>query len=153
MKRSRWAPLRFVARLLDGEPVTKVCRSFGISRKTGYKIFSRYRIADCGEDGVDGIATRMGEIVSAHSVAFLEMTNDRLNCGAAFEVSFDLRCDAALLPGGVDLSNGIVSPALIMNSPTVVRCSPRNATRAPTRSVVRKIFLDFLPSLGFYYQK
>jgi transposase-like protein len=29
--------LRFVAQLLDGEPMTEVCRTFGISRKTGYK--------------------------------------------------------------------------------------------------------------------
>jgi hypothetical protein len=29
--------LRFVARLLDGEAMTAVCRDFGISRKTGYK--------------------------------------------------------------------------------------------------------------------
>src|SRR4029453_11964701 len=35
--------LRFVARLLDGESMTEVCREFGISRKTGYKIFTRYR--------------------------------------------------------------------------------------------------------------
>jgi transposase-like protein len=28
--------LRFVARLLDGEAMTDVCREFGISRKTGY---------------------------------------------------------------------------------------------------------------------
>ncbi len=34
--------LRFVARLLDGEAMTEVCRDFGISRKTGYKIFDRY---------------------------------------------------------------------------------------------------------------
>jgi Homeodomain-like domain len=34
---------RFVARLLDGEAVTDVCREFGVSRKTGYKIFDRYR--------------------------------------------------------------------------------------------------------------
>jgi len=34
---------RFVARLLDGEAMTDVCRDFGISRKTGYKIFDRYR--------------------------------------------------------------------------------------------------------------
>lgn len=38
--------LRFVARILEGEPMTDVCREFGISRKTGYKIVSRYR-----EDG------------------------------------------------------------------------------------------------------
>ena len=35
--------LCFVARLLDGEAMTDVCREFGISRKTGYKIFERYR--------------------------------------------------------------------------------------------------------------
>ncbi len=35
--------LRFVARLLDGEPMTEMCREFGISRKTGYKIFDRYK--------------------------------------------------------------------------------------------------------------
>src|SRR3954467_7044762 len=35
--------LRFVARLLDGEAMTDVCREFGISRKTGYKIFDRYK--------------------------------------------------------------------------------------------------------------
>jgi transposase InsO family protein len=33
--------LRFVARLLDGDTMTDVCRDFGISRKTGYKIFAR----------------------------------------------------------------------------------------------------------------
>jgi len=31
--------LRFVAQLLDGEAMSEVCRAFGISRKTGYKIF------------------------------------------------------------------------------------------------------------------
>jgi transposase InsO family protein len=35
--------LRFVARLLDGETMTQMCREFGISRKTGYKIFNRYK--------------------------------------------------------------------------------------------------------------
>jgi transposase-like protein len=35
--------LRFVARLLDGEGVSDLCREFGISRKTGYKIYDRYK--------------------------------------------------------------------------------------------------------------
>lgn len=35
--------LRFVARLLEGESMSSVCRAFGISRKTGYKIYNRYR--------------------------------------------------------------------------------------------------------------
>ena len=35
--------IRFVGRLLDGESMSEVCRDFGISRKTGYKIYNRYR--------------------------------------------------------------------------------------------------------------
>ena len=42
--------LRFIARLLDGEKMAGLCREFGISRKTGYKIFKRYK--DCGIDGL-----------------------------------------------------------------------------------------------------
>ncbi len=34
--------LRFIARLRDGDGMSEVCREFGISRKTGYKIWSRY---------------------------------------------------------------------------------------------------------------
>ena len=42
--------LRFVARLVDGEKMAVLCREFDISRKTGYKIFARYR--DCGLEGL-----------------------------------------------------------------------------------------------------
>ena len=35
--------LRFVSRLLEGEAMTDVCREFGISRKTGYKVYQRYQ--------------------------------------------------------------------------------------------------------------
>ena len=35
--------LRFIARLLDGEKMAGLCREFGISRKTGYKIYDRYQ--------------------------------------------------------------------------------------------------------------
>jgi transposase InsO family protein len=45
--------LRFVARLLDGEAMSEVCRSFGISRKTGYKIFNRYK-----EQGLEALSDR-----------------------------------------------------------------------------------------------
>jgi transposase InsO family protein len=45
--------LRFVARLLEGEAMSDVCREFGISRKTGYKIFSRYK-----DQGLDALADR-----------------------------------------------------------------------------------------------
>ena len=35
--------LRFVALVLDGESMSDVCRAFGISRKTGHKLFNRYK--------------------------------------------------------------------------------------------------------------
>src|SRR4029077_21125170 len=45
--------LKFVARLLDGEKMAGLCREFGISRKTGYKILTRYN-----EIGLDGLTDR-----------------------------------------------------------------------------------------------
>jgi len=42
--------LRFVARLLEGEKMAVLCREFDISRKTGYKIYARYK--DCGVQGL-----------------------------------------------------------------------------------------------------
>src|SRR5215207_7031395 len=45
--------LRFVARLLEGEAMTDLCREFGISRKTGYKIFDRYK-----EHGLEALTDR-----------------------------------------------------------------------------------------------
>jgi transposase InsO family protein len=44
---------RFVAKLLEGESMSEVCREFGISRKTGYKIFNRYK-----EHGFEALSDR-----------------------------------------------------------------------------------------------
>jgi transposase len=56
--------LRFVARLLEGEKMAPLCAEFGISRKTGYKIFDRYK--DCG--------------VQAFSDRSIERTGRRIGC-------------------------------------------------------------------------
>ena len=45
--------MRFVLRLEDGEKMATLCREFDISRKTGYKIYDRYR-----ECGLYGLADR-----------------------------------------------------------------------------------------------
>ncbi|MGH6890771.1 MAG: helix-turn-helix domain-containing protein [Dongiaceae bacterium] len=45
--------LRFVARLLEGEQMSHLCREVGISRKTGYKIFDRYK-----EHGLEALSDR-----------------------------------------------------------------------------------------------
>ncbi len=48
--------LKFIARLLDGEKMAPLCREFGISRVTGYKIFNRYK--NCGLDGLQDRSRR-----------------------------------------------------------------------------------------------
>ncbi len=45
--------LKFVARLLDGEKMAVLCREFGISRPTGYKIYNRYK-----HHGLEGLKER-----------------------------------------------------------------------------------------------
>jgi putative transposase len=45
--------LKFIARLLDGEKMAGLCRQFGISRKTGYKIVTHYN-----EIGLEGLTDR-----------------------------------------------------------------------------------------------
>jgi transposase len=55
--------LRFVARLLEGEGMSEVCRDFGVSRKTGYKIFNRYK-----EEGLERSAiARVGRCATPTS--------------------------------------------------------------------------------------
>ncbi len=45
--------LKFIARLLEGEKMAVLCRQFNISRKTGYKIYNRYK-----DFGVKGLTDR-----------------------------------------------------------------------------------------------
>ena len=45
--------MRFVARLIEGDRMSELCREFGISRKTGYKIWDRYRNV-----GIQGLTDR-----------------------------------------------------------------------------------------------
>ena len=56
-----------------------------------------------GEHGVDGVAAGVGKVIAAHAVMFLEMADDGLNGGTPIKLALDLRRDAALLAGRVDL--------------------------------------------------
>ena len=47
--------LRFVARLLDGEGMSDVCRELGISRGSGYKTFNC-----CRDEGLEALSARTG---------------------------------------------------------------------------------------------
>jgi transposase len=58
--------LQFVARRLAGEAMAELCREFGISRKTGYKIFDRYQ--ECGLQGLSDRSRRPSRY--AHQLPF-----------------------------------------------------------------------------------
>ena len=83
--------MRFVIRLKDGESMASLCREFGISRKTGYKIFERYE--QCGLEGLSDRARRpfryanqLPEQVEAAIVAAKRRsrTGERARSGSAF---------------------------------------------------------------------
>jgi hypothetical protein len=58
--------LQFVARKLAGERHSELCQEFGISRKTGYKIFERYQ-----KCGVEGLTDRSRKPIRyAHQIPF-----------------------------------------------------------------------------------
>ena len=48
--------LKFVARLLEGEKMAVLCREFDITRRTGYKIYTRYK--DYGLEGLQDRSRR-----------------------------------------------------------------------------------------------
>ncbi len=48
--------MRFIIRLKDGESMSSLCREFGITRRTGYKILDRYE--ECGLEGLHDRARR-----------------------------------------------------------------------------------------------
>src|SRR5438105_6122162 len=76
--------LCFVARLLDGEAMTDMCREFGISRKTGYKIFDRYK-----EHGLEALTDRSrrpvryaNQLPRQVESAIVELKQDKPHWGA-----------------------------------------------------------------------
>src|SRR6201984_2817093 len=66
--------VKCVARRLAGEPMADLCREFGISRKTGYKIFERYQ--ECGVQGLTDRSRRPHHY--AHKLPF-QVENYTLN--------------------------------------------------------------------------
>ena len=76
--------VRFVRRLIDGEPMTALCDEFGISRKTGYKIFQRYQ-----QIGVQGLTDRSrrpyrhaNQLPGAVEALIVRLKKDRPTWGA-----------------------------------------------------------------------
>jgi transposase len=76
--------IRFVARLLEGEKMASLCRQFSISRKTGYKIFERYK--ECGLEALTDRSRRpwryANQLPQQVEVAILNLKRDKPHWGA-----------------------------------------------------------------------
>lgn len=76
--------MKFVARLLEGESMTSLCQEYGISRKTGYKIWDRYQ--ECGIEALTDRSRRpiryANQLPIQVEKAILKVKADKPNWGA-----------------------------------------------------------------------
>jgi len=72
--------LKFIARLLDGDKMAELCREFGVSRKTGYKILNRYN--SCGLQGLTDRSRRPYRQANQLPVLIVRLKQDKPNWGA-----------------------------------------------------------------------
>lgn len=76
--------LKFIARLLDGDTMSELCREFGVSRKTGYKILNRYNT--CGLQGLTDRSRRpyrqANQLPVQIETLIVRLKQDRPNWGA-----------------------------------------------------------------------
>ena len=77
--------MKFIGRLLEGERMSELCREYGISRKTGYKIWNRYQ-----STGLQGLTDRSRKpIHNAHQLPMqvekliVRIKQEKANWGAA----------------------------------------------------------------------
>ncbi len=82
--------LRFLARFLDGEKMAPLCREFDISRKTGYKIFNRYK--DIGLDGLSGYRELNADMTVQAIICFgVAAVSDRfIPIGMTFRLNYGI---------------------------------------------------------------
>lgn len=76
--------MRFVVRHKEGESIALLCREFGISRKTGYKILERYE--ECGIEGLTDRTRRpyryANQLPPAVEAAIVTAKRDKPHWGA-----------------------------------------------------------------------
>ena len=65
--------MQFVAAVLAGEPMAVFCREFGISRKTGYKIYDRYQ-----ESGLEGLTDKNPSAIAVWQPTAFQIENYRV---------------------------------------------------------------------------
>jgi putative transposase len=76
--------LKFIARLRDGDKMAELCREFGVSRKTGYKILNRYNT--CGVQGLTDRSRRpyrqANQLPAQIEALIVRLKQDKPNWGA-----------------------------------------------------------------------
>jgi len=76
--------IRFVSRLLEGETMSSLCLEFGISRKTGHKVYNRYK--ECGADAFCDRSRRPqrygNQLSNQIEKLILEIKKDKASWGA-----------------------------------------------------------------------
>ena len=65
--------MRFVARLMEGEKTVVLCRKFDILRKTGYKLYSRYKNSGARPDGFEPPTTWFEAGTTIYSRRLIQM--------------------------------------------------------------------------------
>jgi len=79
--------MKFVLRLVDGEKMSDLCREFGITRPTGYKIYKRFK-----ESGPPGLydcskkPKKFGNAIDELTVHRLMMLKDKYNTWGAQKI-------------------------------------------------------------------
>jgi putative transposase len=110
--------MKFVARLLEGESMSGLCKEYGISRKTGYKIRERYQ--SCGVHGLVDRTRRPvrfgNQLPMQIEKTLLQLKKEKPHWGARkirekFSVRFpDLRLPAKSTIQALFDRNGLVTP-------------------------------------------
>ena len=132
--------LRFVARLLDGEGMSEVCRDFGISRKTGYKIFNRYR-----DQGLEALTDRSrrpvryaNQLPDQVERLIVDLKRDKPHWGArkirellVRKLAGDVRLPARSTVHAVLDRHGLVNRARIRHRHRAHQARPSAAERPP----------------------
>lgn len=91
--------VKFVARLLDGETMSGLCREFGISRKTGYKLYARYR--DCGVEGLSDRSRRPYRHANQLPTVLVPNNDIARRCRNATHGNGDADLARSVLDGGI----------------------------------------------------
>ena len=138
--------LRFVARLLDGETMAALCEEFGISRKTGYKIYQRYKddrragadrpqpaAASARQSAADG--RREGDRAAEEGVSELGRAEDPRAAEAALARG---ACPAISTVHAVLDRHGLVRRRRRRARPRLTG-TPLSRPAAPNRAVVRRL--------------